>query len=304
MNSLDYSKRWEIPDKETVISEVQKNNGQLGGYRTLAEKSGMGVRTPVVSIVTITKNAEKTIERAMQSVLNQSFKDIEYVIIDGESSDNTLRKIKAYETKLAYWISSKDSGISDAFNKGISLTRGKIIGLLNADDWYEQDAILNVVNVINDSDILYGKLQHWKTGEPDLTTIPSLKKINKSMTLCHPAIFVKRSVYENIGGFDRNIRYAMDYQFFLRCWKRGIKFKYIDKKLTNMDYHGSSDIHWFKAHWENLIIKNEILGKKTNNFFYFVKQVISMSARRMLEKMRLHGMVKWYRRKFSFLKKY
>src|SRR5258705_5340519 len=101
--------------------------------------------TPLVSIITIVYNGEKYIEDSIRSVINQSYKNIEYIIIDGGSSDNTVSIIKKYEKQIAFWISEKDKGISDAFNKGIAKATGEIIGILNSDDWYERDTVAKAV---------------------------------------------------------------------------------------------------------------------------------------------------------------
>ena len=106
----------------------------------------MDKRKPLVSIVTIVYNGEKHLEQTIQSVLNQTYSNIEYIIIDGGSKDNTINIIEKYSDRLAYWISEKDNGISDAFNKGIAKSTGEIVGLINADDWYDFDAIKHVVS--------------------------------------------------------------------------------------------------------------------------------------------------------------
>src|SRR5690349_11081866 len=123
---------------------------------------------PLVSIITIVYNGEKHLEQTIQSVLSQTYSNIEYIIIDGGSVDNSISIIKKYNNRLAYWISEKDSGISDAFNKGIAKARGEIIGLINADDWYETDAVEKVVALIGNHDVAYGNVMYWKNGAKDM----------------------------------------------------------------------------------------------------------------------------------------
>ena len=126
---------------------------------------------PVISIITITYNGEKHIEQTIQSVLGQTYPNIQYIIIDGGSTDQTLSIIKKYEQKLYYWVSEKDKGISDAFNKGIAKATGEIVGIINADDWYEPAALEQVAARMGDADVCFGDLQLWRRALT-LTALP------------------------------------------------------------------------------------------------------------------------------------
>lgn len=116
---------------------------------------------PLVSIITVVFNGEKYLEQTILSVLNQTYSNIEYIIIDGGSSDATLDIINKYTDKIDYWVSEPDSGIYDAMNKGISLATGQLIGIINSDDWYELDAVEEIVRAYKDgSTIIYGFMRH------------------------------------------------------------------------------------------------------------------------------------------------
>src|SRR5574344_2512884 len=112
------------------------------------------MKKPLITIITVCYNSEKTIERTIKSVVNQTYKNIEYIFIDGASSDKTLDIIKKYMKEYSFikLISEKDNGIYDAMNKGISLSTGSIIGMINSDDYYELDAVESIVNNITESD--------------------------------------------------------------------------------------------------------------------------------------------------------
>src|SRR6185369_14725253 len=122
---------------------------------------------PLVSIITVAYNAYPFIEKTIQSVLSQTYSPIEYIIIDGGSTDYTVDIIKGYSNRIAYWSSEKDNGISEAFNKGLSKATGDIIGIINADDWYENDTVERVVYDFGNADILYGDLQLLKKEKKD-----------------------------------------------------------------------------------------------------------------------------------------
>ena len=122
------------------------------------------VEQPVVSIITVTLNAAETLDRTIQSVINQTYKNLEYIVIDGGSKDRTPEIIAEYNHRIDQWISEPDHGISDAFNKGISCAKGEIVGILNASDWYELDAVSTVTQVFNqnpDINVVCGWLQYF-----------------------------------------------------------------------------------------------------------------------------------------------
>ncbi len=118
---------------------------------------------PLVSIITVVRNEEKWLEQAILSVLNQSYDNIEYIIIDGVSTDGTLDIIRKYEDRITYWMSEPDSGIFDAMNKAIVLTKGKIVKLLNADDWLEPNSTKIAVKYFRDQEIVDNLRKNYKS---------------------------------------------------------------------------------------------------------------------------------------------
>ena len=259
---------------------------------------------PLVSIITIVYNGEKHLEHTIQSVLNQTYQPIEYIIIDGGSTDNSLSIIKRYEHRLAYWISEKDNGISDAFNKGLRRASGEFIGLINADDWYEPDTVEKVVAEIGNNDIVYGDMKLYKTGQVDFVLKGNHLYLAKEMTINHPTVFVKKSCYENFGLFDERYKCAMDYELLLRMMTRHCKFKYIPSILANMRWDGMSDTRWMLGCRETLEIKNSYFpDHKIRNRFYFYKHVLAIAIPKFLQKLNLDWITRNYRTKFSRVKK-
>ena len=203
-----------------------------------------------ISIITPTYNSVKTISRTIDSVIYQSYKDIEYIIIDGGSTDGTDSIVSKYKDELNIkFISEKDSGIYDAMNKGIKMATGDIIGILNSDDFYENKFVLiDVVEAFNNSsiDAVYGDISYfgsdinkitrvWKSGEYKES------KLNNGWAIPHPALFIRRSVYERYGLFNLDFNIAADYEFILRILKvYKIRIKYIPKVFARMFNGGNS----------------------------------------------------------------
>lgn len=224
----------------------------------------------LVSIITIVYNSENTLEKTIKSVINQSYENIEYIIIDGGSTDRSLEIIKKYQTKICYWISEKDNGISDAFNKGIMKANGEIIGIINSDDWYEKDAVESIVKEYNlKNEIICAKIKLWNTENHFNIKTSTLVGIEKQMKIWHPGMFVPKKVYSEIGLFNVNIKIMMDYDFILRCIQQKIKFKFIEACISNMKYGGVSNQLITKSMKETLWIKNKYFGKKLKHLFEY-----------------------------------
>lgn len=203
-----------------------------------------------VSIVTVCWNCADVIEETVQSVLNQSYEPIEYVVIDGGSTDGTLDVIRAYEPQLASWISEPDDGISDAFNKGIQRTTGNLVGLINAGDMYEPGAIEQVVHSAGqapDKDIFYGDIYMTDEKGEAMYVRTARREINASCfryampAIPHPSVFVRQSLYED-RLFDPAINYAMDFEWLRAMAERGHQFQYVDGPcIARMRAEGKSN---------------------------------------------------------------
>ncbi len=200
---------------------------------------------PLVSIITVVLNGEKHIEQTIKSVLVQSYSNIEYLIIDGGSVDGTLSIIKKYEDKIDYWQSEKDKGIYFAMNQGISLAKGEIIGILNADDFYLENAVTNIIETHHkyNADIYYGDMLLVKDNSAvssENKMKPDISKMNEKPSVFHPTCFVKKSVYDKIGLFDTQFKISSDYEFLLRCIRKNFKFQYVPHSITGFRAGGMS----------------------------------------------------------------
>lgn len=204
------------------------------------------------SIITVSYNSQKTIERTIKSILSQSFKDFEYIIIDGASTDRTMDVVKFYETRFEgrlRYFSEPDKGIYDAMNKGIRMSKGDIIGIVNSDDWLDENALETIYeasreivdeNVVFTGDIVY----HYNDGsEQTISFSPNkLKRHAREyrMGVNHPATFVPKRIYEKYGLYDLNIRYQADCDFINRIYHSGVSFVFVDKIISNMSDGGAS----------------------------------------------------------------
>lgn len=257
---------------------------------------------PKVSIVTIVLNQKKHLQRAIDSVIHQTYKNIEHIIIDGGSTDGTIDVIKRNENDIHYWISEKDHGISDAFNKGIGKSRGSILGILNADDWYEKDVIEHAVKTIGDYDIVYGNLNYWESEKKTLVEA-NHKLLSREMTINHPAVFVRKDAYDKYGVFLEEFRYAMDYELMLRMLVRGAKFIYDPKIVVNMQSSGESDQHWIKGCEEVKKAKQMHLGKSIWHNLWFYKQVLAIGGFKTMKRIGFGALVNFYRSNFATIKR-
>lgn len=204
-----------------------------------------------ISIITTTYNSASTIEQTIQSVLNQSYTNIEYIIVDGLSTDGTLDIINRYKSQISKIISEKDNGIYDALNKGIDLATGDVIGILHSDDFYmNSNVIENVANTFNQTkcDGLYANLYYvdkdntnkikrkWHSGNYSEGAF-----LNGWMPP-HPTFFVKKEIYARLGKFNLQFVTAADYELMLRfIHKNKIKLAYLNQFIVKMRMGGKSN---------------------------------------------------------------
>ena len=220
-----------------------------------------------ISIITVCYNSEKTIKKTIESILKQDYDNKEYIIIDGGSKDNTLDIINGFSVGIDKIISEKDNGIYDAMNKGLKLATGDVIGILNSDDLYVNQNILNDVmfQFSNDPnlDILYGDLVYVKHDD--------INKIVRTWTSKnyypnffenggvppHPSLFVSARVYHKAGYFNLKYKLAADYEFMLRIFKTFcFKIKYLPLVFVNMRLGGATNNSLKNIYKGNLEILN------------------------------------------------
>jgi glycosyltransferase involved in cell wall biosynthesis len=228
-----------------TISSIRKNKLDLTTEKKCIQK-------PLVSIITVCYNSRETISKTIDSLIIQTSHNFEYIIIDGGSTDGTIELIRSYETLFNnnaipfMWKSDKDEGIYDAMNKGIDLSCGTLIALLNSDDWYNPDTIENIIFAYqNHSDIgvFHGIVKFWKNNIFHSLHGASESFIESGSFPPHSTCFIKKSVYNIIGPYDLRYPIAADYDMLLRIKKNGVKFFLVEKVLANFSLHGISSSH-------------------------------------------------------------
>lgn len=213
-----------------------------GGTRTKGITKKTSNNEPLLSVITVVYNGERTLEQTILSVLNQTYENVEYIIIDGASKDHTLDIIKKYEDKIDYWQSETDKGIYDAMNKGISLASGDYICLLNADDWFENYVCEKICQEINKEkfDVYYAIARVLNnTGEIYDIHGSTINIIDRS-SIAHQTAFISKNIYSEYS-YDLNYRSAADYDFFCRLARDNKSFKFIDSIFVNYRLDGMSD---------------------------------------------------------------
>jgi glycosyltransferase involved in cell wall biosynthesis len=241
-----------------------------------------------ISIITVCYNSQETISKTIESVLAQTYSRIEYIIIDGGSSDDTIKIIKKYDKRITKFVTEPDSGIYDAINKGIRLATGDIIGILNSDDFFYNDRIVEKIVpyfMANDVDAVYGDVQFVKRNNTyKIVRYYSSKFFNPrkfrfGFMPAHLTFYTKRELFDKFGYYKSDYTIAADFELLLRfIFINKIRYKYIEMPFVTMRKGGISN----KSFLSNYKINKEILrackenGLYTNYLFIYLKYFIKI----------------------------
>lgn len=233
-----------------------------------------------ISIVTVCRNPGECLRATIESVANQSYRNIQYIIIDGNSTDGTKELVEEYGNDVAIFISEKDNGIYDAMNKGISLATGELIGILNAGDTYNTDAVKQVVGMRRQTSqhefIYYGginKVDNDRRIVRILHPVIKVEGLEKNMVLFHPSIFIPRIVYTIYGKYGDLFRISGDFDLLRRYYKIGLPFIRINYIMADMMEGGISENFKsiFVLSHESALIRSD--GEK--NIKYYINRLYS-----------------------------
>ncbi|MDE7267541.1 MAG: glycosyltransferase [Lachnospiraceae bacterium] len=239
----------------------------------------------LVSVITPCYNSSSTIEKTLECIEDQTYKNLEYIIIDGGSTDDTLKIIERHKDRLPSKlkiVSEKDNGIYDAMNKGIKLAQGKLIGIVNSDDWYEKDTIEQVVNHYSGSqyEVIYGMQRNFLREKEKAVFLYHHDFLSQQM-ITHPTCFVTADTYRDFGVFDTKYRSAADYDLMLRFYEsKKVVFTPIMRVLSNFRLGGMSGSQIGVR--ENAIIryKRGYMSKKRYRFVMIKSRIYQWLTRK------------------------
>lgn len=240
------------------------------------------IATPKVSIITVTFNSGKYLGDCIQSVIHQDYKNIEHIIVDGKSTDDTLKIIQQHKDHIARWISETDRGMYDAINKGMNMATGDIIGILNSDDMLDtNDVIKSIVQAFENKqvDAIYGDLEYvdkhntnrvwriWK-GKPYKRSL-----FNIGWMPAHPTFYIRRPLLAKYGGYENHYYTAADYEFMARyLYKFHVPAFYLPKNIVKMRVGGASNKDIYQRFRAN---RRDYLAMKRNNIpFAFIVSIL------------------------------
>lgn len=218
-----------------------------------------------ISLLTVSYNSAATIKDTIESVLTQEYSDIEYIIVDGQSTDGTLAIIKSYDAKISKWVSEPDKGIYDAMNKAISLATGEVVGILNSDDFYCSSKIVSqVATEFSDRaiDAVFGDLVFVDPDRLDkvVRKYSSARwhpgKFARGFMPAHPTFFVRRKYYQQFGLFKTDYKIAADYELLIRfLYVHRLNYRYLPLTMVTMRRGGVSSRNLMS----NIILNKEII---------------------------------------------
>lgn len=241
-----------------------------------------------VSIITVSSNSKSTIKQTIDSVLNQRYPNIEYIIVDNASFDGTVDLIQSYNEKIAKFISEPDEGIYNAMNKGIRLASGDIVGILNSDDFFCNEQVIEKVAASFEDeniDAVFGDVQFF-----DISDIHKIvryyssgsftpKKFKFGFMPAHPSFYVRKEYFDKFGYYKEDYKIAADYELLIRfLYVNKLKYKYLEMPFVSMRPGGIST----KSVKSTFILNNEIIracnenGIKTNLFYIYSKYFIKV----------------------------
>ena len=244
------------------------------------------MKSPKISIITVSYNSAATIENTIKSVISQDYANKEYIIIDGKSTDGTQNIVERYSSGIDVFVSERDKGISDAFNKGLDRASGDLIVLINSDDYLLPGALSKVAQQYDGvSDLYCGNLLLWNPSTDykcvikpslDFPTMPFFRRP------VHQGVFVTKQLYDRLGVYDVDLHYAMDLDFLMRATRNNAKFKHLDVEIAVFRLGGATSDSIFKKRKEYVYLIRKNGGSILQAYIYYSFLVITQTLKKML----------------------
>lgn len=234
-----------------------------------------------ITVITPSYNQGKYIKRTIESVLSQGIPDLEYIVMDGGSTDETVDILKSYSDRII-WKSEKDNGQTDAVNKGIRASQGEIIGWLNSDDIYYPDAVRKVLEIFENNpeiNVVYGNANHIREDDSFIeeyyTEDFDYERLKDICFICQPSLFFRKKLVNRYGYLDDKLQYCMDYDYWLRLGK-GERFYRLNELIAGSRLYDDNKTLGArrKVHEEMLVMQEKNLGRASEKWIYNLAHVI------------------------------
>jgi glycosyltransferase involved in cell wall biosynthesis len=258
-------------------------------------------KTPKISVITVTLNAACDLQKTLESITGQDWANLEIIVIDGGSTDDTIRVIKAHAEHITYWISEPDRGIYDGMNKGLAEATGEWVNFMNAGDVFFNDHVLSAIfnQDSEDTQVLYGDSIAHYPGFKALRKALAVEDLWKGMICCHQAMFVRTSLIKN-EGYKPGLYFSADYEMILRLYSTGKNFRYIPETIAVFDTHGTSNLKMVRSARSNLEIlsSGRTLTPKEKRFHrrFICRSKLTGWIYRCLPSNVINSFLKWYYR--------
>jgi glycosyltransferase involved in cell wall biosynthesis len=256
---------------------VKKTNTIIPSFRfNMENKALSGEHKPVVSIITVVYNSEAFIEKTILSIINQTYQNIEYIIIDGGSTDRTIEIIQKYGKSITRWISQKDKGLYDAMNKGLQMARGDYVWFINSgDEVYDKKTVETVFDIMPGfPDIIYGETEIIDQAGKQLGmrrhSVPDVlnwKSFRWGMLVCHQSVLVKR---ELAGDYDLKFRHSSDFEWVIRAMQKSNTRYNTMQTLSKFMEGGQTQKYLLKGLHERFVIMAKYYGLVPTTFRHFI----------------------------------
>lgn len=267
-----------------LLPEGENRQGE-GGLRTQGYFKKSYDDKPLITVVTVVYNGEQFLEETILSVINQTYDNVEYIIIDGGSTDGTLDIIRKYECAIDYWVSEKDSGIYNAMNKGIDLATGEWVNFMNGgDSFYSSSSLISVFKDkdFNGIDIIYGNHQVvYPTGRKRFAKAGSVENFWKGSQFCHQSSFVRLSYHKN-NKFNTCTKIVADFEFFYNAWKRCVIFQFADIFVARFEAGGVSDTRRIESILGFWVVVDKSLKNNIYYSFWILKESLKIEVKRFV----------------------
>jgi len=257
------------------------------------------IKKPFFSIIIATFNSEKTLDRCFQSILKQSFKDWEIILIDGKSKDSTMKIVESYKRNISFYISETDSGIYEAMNKGVKNSSGKFLFFLNSDDeFFDKNVLRDVHKFINNKKekidlITANVLKVFPSFSVLKNTLLSEKNLKRGLMPPHQSMFINSEIFKKIGGYDVVFKSSGDFEFCCKFYKANNNFFYYNRLISKFSSGGMSHNKKIAYPETYQIIKN-YFGYYHAILFFLKRIIIEQSLKKILELLNLNKAITFF----------